>query len=122
MPPKLTPSEERLLAAYREAALRLTRALGDAKAINNPRTAKRAVVAIVADLEALTRTYLTKELPKQFKRGSEEAVTALKRIQDDVDEAYGPVHKEALKQLVDDAALKFASALEGVRREASSLI
>jgi hypothetical protein len=87
--------------------------LVDVKSIGNPRIAKRAVAAILADLESLTQSYLTKDLPEHFRRGFAEAATSLQKVLEKVDESFGPVQKEALQQLLDDSALKFATALEG---------
>lgn len=123
MPPKITTADERLIAAYREAALRLERTLQDANGRNKSAILRRINV-ILAELSQLSNDYVTRDLVEKFKEGSEEAVKLMLKTDgiEEVDVSFTQIHKEAMQQLADDATLKFANAIEGARREASSLL
>jgi uncharacterized protein YbjQ (UPF0145 family) len=122
MPPKLTHGDDKLISLYREAALRIARLLSSVKTPKDAKDAERAVNAILRELEQSTADYLGKDLTGHFKRGSEEAAAALRKLQSGVETSFTQVHQEALNELRKDAALKFANALEGVRRETSKLV
>ena len=60
-----------------------------------------------------------------FREGSNKAVASLEKLRaftENIDGDFIAIHKEAIQQLAEDAASKLASALEGVRRKARSLI
>jgi hypothetical protein len=80
---------------------------------------------ILSQLDAISASYLQQELPLHFEEGSAEAVRELQKprgFSGPIDETFTQVHREALQQLADDATLRFATALEGVRRSAQSAI
>lgn len=114
----------RLIAAYQEAALRLTRALQEAKGAVNRRIILRRVDEVLSQLDALTADFITQQIPIQYKAGSEEAIKALQRVRGfgEIDQTFGTLHTKALQQLANDATLRFANALEAVKRESRSLI
>lgn len=125
MPPRISDADRRLLAAYHEAAIRLQRILQEAKGTRAQRMVLRRVDELLGELDSLTAGYVALAIPVHFRDGSEEAIAHLRRLSgftEEIDEEFGTLHKEAIQRLADDAALRFASALEGVRRESQSLI
>ena len=108
MPPKVSGADERLMSAYREAALRLNRILSQAG------TARRTVVlrqvdALLAELDELTAKYIQAEIPAHFREGSADAVRELRKVAGfDVDATFATVHREAVQALADDAAMNLA--------------
>lgn len=111
------------MAAYQEAALRLQRALGEAKTPAQRKRYLSQVEAILGQLDEITAGYLGDELPQQFRDGSDEAIAQLRKVRGlVVDDTFTQIHTQALQELVDDATLKFATALEGVRASAKSAI
>jgi hypothetical protein len=122
MPPKVSAADEQLMAAYQEAALRLSRILAEAKG-SNRRKVLAEVNALLAQLDQLSARYITEQVPIQYTAGSDEAIAELKKVEGfPVDETFSTLHTEALNVLAQDASDKFANALQGVRKEASSLI
>lgn len=124
MPPKIRPADERLIAAYREAALRINRTLADLTP-RNKRVILRRIDIILGELDRMSAEYVQQALPLHYRDGSDEAVRQLQNLRgfsDEIDETFGSIHREAMKALADDAKLKFANALEGVRRSSQSLI
>lgn len=77
MPPRTRAEDERLIAAYHEAALRIQRTLGDLTP-RNKRVVLRRVDSIVAELDGLTAGYLQEALPLHFTDGSDEALVQLR--------------------------------------------
>lgn len=122
MPPRTREADDRLIAAYTEAALMINREL--AQASPNRRAAiLRRVGSILSQLDELSATYVTEQLPIHFKAGSSEAIASLRSMNfPEIDTTFGAIHQEAIDALVSDANLKFANTLEGVRREASSAL
>lgn len=122
MPPRSRAEDERLIAAYHEAALRISRELQTASP-NRRAVILQRIESLLSQLDELSAKYLTEQLPLHFKSGSTEAVSQLRSLGfKDIDATFGTIHLHALQALVDDSKLKFANALEGVRREASSRI
>lgn len=121
MPPKVSSADERLIAAYTEAALRLQRLL-DSATPNQRRIILRRVDQILAELDVLTAEYIQQELPIQFQGGSDEAIRQLKTIRGfgDIEDTFGTIHTEAIAQLAEDATLRFANALQTVRMDAKA--
>ncbi len=123
MPPKDRPADERLLAAYREAALRISRTLQDANG-RNRRILLRRIDIILQELEQLSLEYIQQGLPLHYKAGADEAIQQLRKVQGfgEIADAFGTIHVEAISVLAEDATLKFANALEAVRRESRSVL
>lgn len=121
MPPKPTTGDERLIAAYHEAALRIERLLQQATP-RNRRTIMRQINAVLAELETLSSEYVHQELPARFKEGSEEAVRLLTKDLESIDTSFSGIHKEAIQALAEDASMKFAGTIENARRESQSLL
>jgi hypothetical protein len=123
MPPKIQGPDRRLIAAYQEAALRLSRILADVSPANR-RILLRRIDLLLSELDQLTAKYLSEALPLHFRDGSDEAIERLRKVQGfgEIDRTFGTIHTEALQALADDATLKFANALEGVKRETRSVI
>lgn len=123
MPPEITDSEQRLTAAYREAALQISRSLQDFNGRNKASILRR-ISLILAELDRMSAEFLQSNLPAIYKDGADEALRELRQFSgfDQVNGTFGEIHTEAIKQLVSDATLKFANALEAVRRESVSAL
>lgn len=119
MPPKVSTADERLIAAYTEAALRLQRLL-DSATPNKRRIILRQVDQILQELDALTAEYIQQELPIQFQGGSDEAIRQLRMVRGfgEIEDTFGTIHIQAIEQLAEDATLRFANALQTVRMDA----
>lgn len=80
----------------------------------------RRINAILAELDSLTAQYLREDLPEQFKIGSTLALNELRKLKlPDLDGTYPEFHREAVQALADNARLRFGSAIETVRRDAT---
>lgn len=123
MPPRDRSEDERLLAAYREAALRISRTLKEANG-RNRRILLRRVDQILQELEQLSLDYIQTALPLHYKDGAEEAIQQLRMVRGfgEIADSFGTIHTEAVAALADDAALRFANSLEAVRRESRSIL
>lgn len=125
MPPKITEADQRLMTAFQEAALRLDRILGSVSSPGDRRRALAQVEAVLSQLDQLSADYIREQVPLQYVKGSNEAIAQLRKLRgftDTINETFTAIHQEALQQLADDAAQKFGSSLEGVRRSARSAI
>lgn len=120
MPPKISDQEQRLISAYIEGANRIARLLASGKATSRTRAQADAVLS---QLRSVTKEYLGKGLPEQFRRGSAEAVKKLQGVKGlRIDETFTQLHKEALQQLSDDAALGFGRSLQEIKRDVERAI
>jgi len=122
MAPIISAADERLMLAYQEAALRINRALQDATP-RNRRVILNRIDTLIRELDALTAEYIDATLPLHFQEGTDEAIRDLRNLSGfaaSIDESFGVVHQEALQALAEEASLKFATALEGVRSDARS--
>ncbi|QDT46175.1 hypothetical protein Pan258_01920 [Symmachiella dynata] len=121
MPPRISDAERRLISAYIEAANRVDQALRTIG--KSPRKAllRAKINPIIQQLQSLTNEYLAKDLPEQFRRGSQEAVKQLKKhseFKGDIDESFTQAHKNALQQIADDASLSFGRGLQELVKSA----
>ena len=124
MPPQVSTADERLLAAYQEAALRIQRTLQELTPKNRTVILRRVDI-IISELDDLAARYLQEALPLHFREGSDEAIAQLRNLQgfsDKIDETFGTIHTQALHALAGDARLKFGNALQGVRDGAKAAI
>jgi hypothetical protein len=115
------PNTQKLLGAYRTA----TRELEGVIERTDPRKPTiwiRKVVLVEIDeitekLDEKTLDWLTTEIPKEYKKGSFEAISESKKQGLELKQtAFGQIHKEAVETLVEDAYLDFANGMEGVKR------
>jgi hypothetical protein len=124
MPPSISAADERLLAAYQEAALRIQRTLQELNP-RNRRIVLQRIDSILSELENLSASHIQDALPAHFRSGSEEAIRELKKLKgfgDQIDETFGTIHTDALNALAQDASLKFASTLKSVQQSARTLV
>jgi hypothetical protein len=115
------PNEEKLLGAYRTAARELKRVVKQTDP-RKPTVWIRKVVLVEIDeimerLDAKTLDWLTIEIPKEYKKGSFQAISECKQQGLELKQTgFGQIHKEAIETLVEDAYLDFANSMEGVKR------
>lgn len=116
MPPQSMSADERLMAAYQEAALRLNRLLAEARTPSVKKQVLARINALINELDTMTAEYIQQQIPIQFKEGSSEAIAQLRKVSGfSVDDTFSTLHTEALQALADDATLKFANALQSVK-------
>lgn len=76
--------------------------------------------AILAQLDEMTADYVDEDIAHQFRIGSAAALADLRKLNiPDLSTEFTPFHREAVKQLADDARLRFGAAIEAVRRDAT---
>lgn len=89
---------------------------------------RKAILAqikqILEELGVDVESFISKELPKYYKVGAEDAIKQLKNTGAPiaVSEGFNRVHKEAIAALVDDTARAFGESLTGVGRSANLLL
>lgn len=120
MKPELTDADERLIAAYTEAALKMSRELAS---FRNPRDRTRIlqrINAILSQLDQMTADFVRDDIADHFKNGSAIALAELRALKvPDLDGEFTPIHREAVQQLAEDARLRFGSAIQAVKRDAA---
>lgn len=120
MKPLLTDAERRLIAAYTQAALLLSRELASFKTPADKSRILLRIDAILRQLDQLTAEYVRDELPQRFKDGSALALAELRALHfRDLDTGFTDFHVEAVRQLAEDAKLRFAEAIQAVKRFAA---
>jgi hypothetical protein len=118
--PDLTEAEHRLLTAYTQAALQLSRELGSFRDPKDVARILQRIDAILAQLDQLSADYIREGLAEQFKIGSAVALYELRKLRlSDLDTDFTGIHLEAVRELARDASLRFGEAIETVRRSAT---
>jgi hypothetical protein len=118
--PVLTEAENRLIAAYVEAALQVQRQLQTFTKPADRAAILQRINAILKQLDQLTVDYLQNDLPQRYKDGSALALAELRKLKiRDLDTDYTPFDTEAIRQLAEDARIRFANGIDAVRRDAT---
>src|SRR5690606_29182820 len=80
MAPRTRAEDERLIAAFREAALRISRMLREARTVSQRTAVLRRIDALLAELDEMAAGYLKEVLPLHFRDGSDEAIRQLRKL------------------------------------------
>ena len=119
MKPIRTAEDEQLIAQFSELTDRLDRLIRNG---GPRRTVERAADDLIAQIELLSSAYLTTELSRHFKRGSNYAIEDLAKVAKEVDTSFSDIHTELVQQQANQLQESYATAIGGVRRNVKTAI
>lgn len=114
MAPITTENDRKLIAAYIEAAERLRRLLEVSEGVRREVLVARAQ-PILKQLVSLSNEFMRSDLPEHYRRGSKEAITALRKLgMTSINEAFSAQHTEAVNLLVREGQDSLGRAIKAV--------
>lgn len=85
----------------------------------DPRRAKVVLAKVddaISKLDKETKKFIDKELPATYKAFARETIKMMRKMGVQVDDAISGIHLDAMDAMSDDAALRFAESLRGIKK------
>lgn len=115
MAPVTTENDRKLIAAYIEAAERLRKLFEVSGDVRREVLIARAQ-PILRQLVSLSNEFMRSDLPDHYKRGSKEAIRALRKLgMSNIDEAFSVQHNNAINLLVQEGQDNLGKAIKAIQ-------